>query len=564
MVQINGSFIFVVYELDTKKSAISRLAAEMKTIPKYLYFPDGVPDIDKFREKDGNIMVENLLKIIISNKFGTDFIKLAEIVNEKLSQQKLNLKKDVLVPFIAFNKSFTDKDSSHILLSISSEITDAKLFDKNNQDLFKYLIKELETKNRNKTIKDISDLLEANIKESNAEKILFDEFEKISVGINYTNFELVSVDFTFILDLKGITIMEYFNNLQLNSTVPFACINSFFKILKGFIPPEGWRIYLPYAIIFRILQKKELVGVKPDDYTQGTLYITEENESEITRVSMSLLTSGPYLSREALIDRFINSIKGLGNIEVNSINESRVNGVFYFTNHNMNKYVLSELIMNNPLFSSLILVDESEKASKKKGSVYIHFYNSEIGKLTANITEKICAKNDPDLRGKDKTIFKIGTPYIRVKIVSAENIKCVEAFQLLTSKLMVLYDKKYKEIVDFYSEYIPDFGDYKIKKPKEPNEKVQSLKDIEPDVFVTGYPQRCPYEPTIIADDDYTTLEEAKKARKIIMRYPKDGDNFQQRNYICNYEDYKYPGLRSNPLKNRDKIPYLPSLPNNF
>lgn len=556
MVQINGTSNFVVYELDTQKSAISRLAAQMKTIPKYLYFPDGVPDIDQFREKHANIMVEDLLKIIISNKFGTDFVKLAKIVNEKLLQMKLDLKNDVLLPFIVFNESLTDMDSSHILLSISNEITDAKLFDKDVQALFKYLVKEWEIKNRNKTIKYISNLVETNIKESNAEKIMFDEFSTISFGINYTKFELESVDFTFNLDLEGLTIMELFNNLHLNSAVPFACINSFFKILKGFIPPEGWRIYLPYVIIFRVLQKKELIGVKPDDYTQGTLYITEEDGNDIIKVAMSLLTSGPYLSREALIDRFIGSIKGLGNIQVNSINESRVNGVFYFTNHRMDKYVLSELIMNNPLFSSLISVDESDKASKKKGSVYIHFYDPEIGKLTANITEKIAERNDPDLRGKDKVLFKIGTPYIRVKIVSAKNLKSVEAFQLIVSKLMVLYDKKYKEIVDFYRLYIPDFGDYKIKKPKDPNNKAQSLKDIEPDVFVTGYPQRCPYQPTIIADDNYTTLEEAKKARKIIMRYPKEGEN--QRNYICDYEVYEYPGLRSNPLKNRDKIPYLP------
>ena len=558
MVQINGTSNFVVYELDTQKSAMSRLAAQMKTIPKYLYFPDGVPDIDKFREKDGNITVENLLKIIISNKFGIDFIKLFETVNEKLSQQKLDLKQDVFLPFIVFNNSFTDTDSSHIFLSISNQITDANLFDKDNEALFKYIVKEWEIKNRNKTIKNISDLVASNIKESNAEKSMFDEFETIDIGINYTKFQLESVDFTFVLDLKDVTIMELFNNLHLNSNMPFACINSFFKILKGFIPPEGWRIYLPYAIIFRILQKKELAGVKPDDYTQGTLYITEENEIKTPTVSMSLLTSGQYLSREALIDRFIGNIKGLGNIEVNSINDTRVNGVFYFTNHDMNKYVLYELIMNNPLFSSLISIDESDKASTKKGSVYIHFYNSEIGKLTANITEKISERTDPDLRGKDKGAFKIGTKYIRVKIVSADNIKSVEAFQLLASKLMVLYDKKYKEIVDFYKIYIPDFADNKIKTAKDSDNKVESLKDIEPDVFVTGYPQRCPYEPTIIADDDYKSLKEAEKDGKIIMRYPKKGDNFQQRNYICNYEDYKYPGLRSNPLKNRDKIPYLP------
>ena len=165
------------------------------------------------------------------------------------------------------------------------------------------------------------------------------------------------------------------------------------------------------------------------DFTDAILSILGEPGQEEITVNMSLITSSHYLVQDKLIERFLSVLKGLGNIKPKNISENRIKGVFYFPEHRIDKYVLADLIMNNPVFSSMLSIDESSKATKKKKSVYIHFNHPNIGSVTANITEKISEKGDPELRGKDvKSDFKFGTNYIRVKI-SADNMKSVQEFQ---------------------------------------------------------------------------------------------------------------------------------------
>jgi hypothetical protein len=264
-----------------------------------------------------------------------------------------------------------------------------------------------------------------------------------------------------------------------------------------------------------------------------------------------------------MIKRFLSSIYGLGDIDVKNTREKSIKGSFYFPNHSLNKYVFADLLMNNELFSSMMSIDEREKATKKKESIYIHFYNSKIGKLTANLTEKISVRNDSDLRGKDVNgEFKFGSTYIRVKIVIAENIQAVLIFQDLFSKLLAIYDEKYTEIIEFYEKYTPMIE----KKKDEPQPTLKTrLKDIAPEVFVSGYSQKCGFHPTIIEDNDHKALEQAKEKGLQIMRYPKDDDDqkddklFPSRNYVCNDPKARFPGLHENQFeKNKDIVRYLP------
>ena len=167
MVQIiiNGTpaFDFIIYDLDTQKSAIIRLAARLKTLPKYLYFPEpeDIPDIQKFREKDRKIIIENLLTTITSEKFGIDFVKLFEVLKDKLIQQKLDLYEDILVPFIVLNKTFAKtKDVNFFLLSMQKQIEekDISVVSSDLEEIWK---------NHKQQSKDIYDLIDRNNTEYN-------------------------------------------------------------------------------------------------------------------------------------------------------------------------------------------------------------------------------------------------------------------------------------------------------------------------------------------------------------------------------------------------------------
>jgi len=295
------------------------------------------------------------------------------------------------------------------------------------------------------------------------------------------------------------------------------------------------------------------------------LTVDGEPGNENIIVNMTLLTTGAFLQRDDMIERFLTSINGLGVVTAENIVEKHIKGSFYFPQHSIHKYVFADLVLNDQIFSSMMSIDESQKATNKKESIYIHFHNSKIGKLTANITEKISTRNDSDLRGKDVNgAFKFGTTYIRIKIVKAENIEAVVAFQDTFSKFLSLYDKKYDEIITFYKKYITDFGksEKDTSKTAKPGVIGPKLKDIAPEVFVAGYPTKCTHAPTIINDEE--VIEEAKKdetdkTKRQVMRYPNDSELFRPRNYICKYTDYKYPGLHENTFeKNNDIVPYLP------
>lgn len=550
------SFELDIYDLDNQKSVLNRLASEMKTIPRYLYFPEGVPSLEQLNKED-SITVEDLLEPIISIDKYLDFVTFANIIKGKLDQQKLDLRDDVLLPFVAHD-SYVSIDPRNLLQVLSDQLKKANLFDETSNTSLRDL-QSFWDNDQKQTIKSFSKKIADVLKESEEQKKIYQDFDKVSKKIPYTDFEQENVTFEFSLVLNDITVMEIFNHVKLNAGVPFATIDNFFKILDDFNPPETWSVSIKKGIIFKVLQKKILDTSKHEDYADGLLIVDGEPGKENVIVKMSLLTFDNFLQRDEIIKRFLTSIYGLGDIGVKNITEKSIKGSFYFPNHGLNKYVFADLLMNNKLFSSMMSIDEREKATKKKDSIYIHFYNSKIGKLTANITEKISVRNDSDLRGKDVNgEFKFGTTFIRVKIVIAETIQAVFIFQNFFSKLLAIYDQKYPEIMAFYKTFTPMTEKKKDKSQTTPKTRLTN-KDIAPEVFVSGYSQRCGVPPTIIDDNDLKALEKARTEGRQIMRYPKDGELFRPRNYVCNDTKSRFPGLHENPFEeNNNIVPYLP------
>lgn len=557
MVRINGEFQVVVQELDTQQTFITKLAAEMNTIPIYLYFKDGIPDVTTIHNKDSNIQVEDLLKTIrtkdVSEANIVSFLKELQDKMGSNKSYKVNFILDILSPVIAYNKNLSNipEDFQQTYSLIYEEV-----LKKDKTFQVKESIYDLWDK-RKDTISYIDKAIKQNdTKVKNSMKV-YKKFYDVEKGVDYTDFELERVNFEFSVDIVNMSIMEIFNQVQLTPTVPFACINNTFKILKDFTPPEEWSVYLEQAIVFKVLQKVNVADYTYEDFSDAVLAILDNKDESIVSIGMSLETSSGYLSREKLIERLLDTIKGVGKVSIKNIKEQYVNGVFYIPNRSMNKNVLSDLVMNNPIFSSFFATDESDKATKKKGnSLYLYFNHPLTGIMTINITEKVSIKGDIFLRGKNiKKDFPYGSTYIRVKITSAKNIASVNIFQAILSKLFVVYDKEYDDIVKFYKTFIPNFGEKtdKVQYVAPPNLK---LKDIAPEVFVKGYPPKCPHQPTVIEDDE---VENALAEGKAVMRYPKDrNEGFTQRNYVCNHKLAVYPGLRNNQLNNKDIVPYLP------
>lgn len=543
MVYINETEL-TLYDLDTLDSILNRIASNLNTINKFLYFPDGIPTLNDFKTKD-SIKVENLFKSI--KKHNTNFSDLYGNILNKLEQQKLSVDEVVKI-YIVYNttigEAFKKLDQEYkesYLTHIITEINKIVIIPTNIIDILLNNFLSIETEYSNIILNNNKKVIETDN--------YFKQFKKIN-GIPYTKFELKIINFEMDLGISDFSLLELFNNIQLTEFVPFVSSFNFYKLRKEFRPYLEWN-KSNNNIIIKVLQK-EIPQDKESDYTDIIIDLIDNKIKAI--LEYNILNNIPKIQ---LIDRFISIFNNRPiTIDIDNIKEKSINGIFYFPNQRVNRYVLSDLIMNDQDFTKFMCIDETIIAQKL--TIYIHFYTEDIGNIKLYITEKIVTKKDMSI--KDKPEFFIeNSYYVRVKIKEAKDLKSIEKFQDILSRLFVKYNQQYDSIIEFYTQFI---NIEEIVQPIQilsniPQKKKKiALIDIVPELYVTNYTKFCGQPPVIINDEDEE--KEIKKGRTV-LQFPKDDkEGSIPRKYICEYKKFSYPGLRLNTLSNSDKFKYLP------
>ena len=234
-------------------------------------------------------------------------------------------------------------------------------------------------------------------------------------------------------------------------------------------------------------------------------------------------------------------LRSIPNIEIKIEDEEEISIVqtSIISNKSFYHYVMSDIIMNNPIFSEYLAVDESIKSSKLKSGLYTTFFIKDlIGKCNISVID-------------DRSKFPI-VKSIRLRIKNAQNIELIEKIIMMFRKLITIYEKEEDNIIEFYKKYIYDFPEVKQKKEKK---KKLSLYDQVPNLFLKtdgGYAKKCQNPPVIIDE------KEAEKYEKdYVMKYPIKGEG-PSHYYKCDNNKYKYIGLRQNTMKNKDVYKYIP------
>ena len=567
MVKINNKE-FKIYDLDSNNTIYERIAADMETLPDFLIFKEGIPDIEFF-STDKNIEVINLLEIIKN-------IPNIKDIYTQIKKYEKDLVKHITFEtyvyyYIILNTYFEEEYNRANEYEILKRSTIQKIVSDIN-----FLIKEYDIKNYFNVEYKLEELwlrkqsnkknLDIQIKNNidnwtlsyskNNEIQNFNLFET-KVGINYSEFELEKVKFEFEIELVNISsILEIFNNINVNANVPFATTNKYYKILSGFTPPFKWvnlfdkstsfrdkykNIDKENNIILKILEEKKIKN--KESYTEVVLSIKKLNT-----IQVKVEYNTKNITKKEVKDRFLSIFNKK---EIKNEKEYNVNGVFYIPNQRLNKEVILDMIMNNILFSNLLVVNESKIG--KRNSVHIYFENSKIGKISAKITPSTVEKNKK---------FTLLNSYIRVKITKCETIEKVKNFQKIFSKLISFYNDNIHNILKTYEEYgCPiDEDEDEDEEYEEELKNKKKLKDIDPFVFQANYGRYCGNrnQPTYITDEEaIIQIEEGNDNR--IIRFPKEKiDETSQKYYICNDKVNKYPGLRDNPYQNNDILPYIP------
>ena len=552
MVKINGKKL-KIYDLDNLITIKDRIALNLKTLPEYLYFPNGLT-YDELNKK--NIIVTDFLSEIKNEAQNNSSVFKLIDSGIKNFGDTLNVKDKIVCVWLSYNEKLQKEVANKgegVLDSIITELVKRKIYLAHTQ--FKRDWKDiLQTKLYiEKSIKSQSQKIEKTVK-------LFNEFNYESAVS--TPFKIEYIQFILTLEMTNISMLELFNSVVLTPLVPFVTTHNFYKIKTDFIPLSEWAITTTDSIILKVHQKDDITNKNISNYSDAVIKIDPITTNFTAEISID--NAKGNVSNDIFTKRSLEIFPNI-DISIKETKESKIVGLFYYPNLTLDKYIFADLVMNDDIFKLLITIDDHEKATKKKAGLYIHFEHQNTEFISATITEKKMIKGDISMKDEDLDFFPIGEPYIRVRISNCNNSKSVEIFKEILGKLFILYDKKYNEIQDFYREYIPNFGDVQVEEKIEEDVK---LNEKAPDLFVSNYTRNCKPTrmPTIISEEEATELiNKGKQVIKFPRDIPKDPnatkfplDGVRQNYYTCKHKVHKHVGLKLNKLKNASEYPYVP------
>ena len=532
MVKINNQNISVSSN-DTEAIFLLNIASTLQTLPRFLKFDDKYNFNEIKTGKIKSYKVLNVLDLIKGTEDDIQYKDFYELVKKDFS----NLEEITKLWIVKNNMIQTQ---NHFKLLVQTELDE--IFDKkiNVDQILKDRVSIL-TK-LNSEIQQISRKIEA---QNNFLKKINSHASK-----EYSDFETEKITLKLITDLKNYSLDAIFDLIKTNHFIPFVSFKDYYKIFEEFKPLDSFVNILPQIYLKILTTKTHSSKINLEkDYEDCLIYI--ENNNMIIEVRSNL----KFIKQDELISRLKSIFVNLDFNIIDSI-KTKFNGIYFISKTNINKFIFSDMVMNNKYFNNFLFIDESIKASKQKPGLYLHFIDPlkpELGEVKANIITKLVKPNDVEIRLKNRILFPFGSSMMRVKISSAKDMEAVNHFQNIFSKLLSMYEEEKNDVIKFYKKYIPDFKEEEVVEKLE--EKKLDLKYLAPDLFLADYSRICQNKPSIIEDTEVKSYE--KKGFQV-LKYPKSEDEGNVYNYICDHPKKKFPGLILNTLPNRDVYPYIP------
>jgi len=280
--------------------------------------------------------------------------------------------------------------------------------------------------------------------------------------------------------------------------------------------------------------------------------------------------------------------------------EAKVRGKFDVLNVRINDVSFIDMILNDPLFSIYLYIEESIRPYALKRRLDIHFrsllsdqtegdtptdeaYISNSASVSATLINKQALADElVDVLQPDNQVIKMNmlkdTQYIRVNITRADSRRAVNEFLLIFRLLLRNYVDNEAAIRATYETLIPEIAELphliatrrpnQVIKQKEErvsrNSRIQQLRERAPEIFVENYARRCQcrLQPIIIEPSEVEfwrtqrILVNGVPTDRQIMPFPKDSPRYL---FVCPGDDSPFPGVKlSKDLANKDQYPYVP------
>ena len=497
---------FKIFSSDTIESILIRISTSIDSLPRYIHLED----------VDMNLSVLKRLKILPRVKV-IDLLSLIRDPDDNAEKFTKTLKgiigyfpklkpvDDILLPWLYYHTQTIPEDQLPLIVLYYSDTINRILGTTYNL--------EVNVQNRTRFFKDMKERLKENKK--NAESLNVSE---INVEPKqFTAFIPEKINYAIELgESTDTTINEVFNSIVLNTEIPFAALNGYYKVLKDFSPEPEWAHIEHENVVFLKLRK----GANTYDDVKFAIH---------NGVFTILLdTDVDKKSKDFYVTTVLGVIQGSKPVVTKEIPIS-IKGVFYIPNQSLQQYVFADLVMNDPSFGSLI-IDEVGKATKDKASIYA-YYNNGSYLMSTILTAKIMDRFDPTMKGQSEELFPEGEEYLRIRVTS-KDMDNIPDLQENIARMMALYNEKYDSVVAFYRQYIPNFPE--ARKKRKELEKPKKAGKKPP-----GEAKRCQHHPIIIKESEIGNYSD-------IMRYPQDGKSKSQI-YTCDIPQrgaFKYVGLQ--------------------
>ncbi len=582
-VNINGEE-FKIYLQDTIDTIKERYCLEKETIPKLCYMNiTKQNNVSVFQSKKVGSTTVSILK---ENAYDVNPLEGAKIEAKTFSDFYLESEIDEDDFDTSFNKfvidalelfSFSSRDEvffTYIIITNSdpvneedysdsyeraSEIYTELLSKKNEYALyFSFYKKEIEA---------LKVRVENNISQSESVKAIVELVEEEEVvNRNIVKTDLKLTEYSYNGNFKySIDIYDFFSKFKTTRVCPYIRLSKYHKVHNE----------------VRIVDEEWFENFNEDDDTVLQMFISgkKQQTEEVLSFEKFYLVEIKQLSEDKGIFTFSISINVNEQMDLteDEIFERTISyfslplidlglkkdfgkGYFVMKGIEVSDELFFDTCLNDPKVNNIIFIDEKYKIQKERGG--IRFYVSE-NKLETSIKCSLVKK----IVSKSTDIEAVAFPHIIrakdfitvIQITKgssmAETLKLVSLFE----NLLMYIETRKKSFLEYYGKFMTKLEDIDAKlikkKPKE--KKDLTLKDLYPQIFISGYARFCqPVAPKIISQDEY---EDDLKSGVDAMVYPRNEDEGPQDYYSCKHDPkYKYVGIKENSLSNKDQFRFLP------
>lgn len=360
--------------------------------------------------------------------------------------------------------------------------------------------------------------------------------------------------------------------------------------------PKGQTIYMNVWI-----------GKQTDDYDESitskkeAFNIVSINYIETLNIIRVTFTS-PHnndVNENVMIERIHEHLPGLPVPQKEAIKEVRISGSFLIYNMDLVDATFFHLIMNDPLFSSYLYIEESGKSFAEKTRLNIHYRGAstdDSGKqqtkrksaVSATISQEIINPGDqylvqqPD-GSEISYVYQQSFPAINVKMTRATSRHVAQKFVDVLSRLFRRYCDS-KDILNMYLYYVPEYSLVLNAKSQERSKsgsgiplstelgqiisddsnRIDDLRKYAGDIFVANFARKCQklFQPKLIRREEAAIWQKkyiirgSTREERQTMEFPKDNPKHIM---VCPDDKYPYPGVFENKvLSNRQTYPYIP------